>query len=331
VCTMPPIFRQILLRRASQITSPTRKIQVKEISSSSSPDLTGIFPPITTPFNDDETIAWDKLRENLGKWAQYPLRGFLVHGSNGEFCYLNTQERVEVIRAVKESVGEDKLVLAGSGCESTMQTIQMTQDMAEAGADVAVVITPCYFKGRMTGPVLEKHFTAVADASPIPVVLYSVPANTTIDLPVQTVVRLSSHPNIIGMKESGGDVAKIGEMVHLTKNQNFQLIAGSASFLLPSLAVGAVGAISALANCLPGEVCNLQQLYRDEKWTEAKELQHRLIAPNSAVTKQFGVSGLKEAMAWFGFYGGPTRRPLVPLEPVESTSLEAAFSSNGFK
>ena len=224
----------------------------------------------------------------------------------------------------------------------------MTQAMADAGADVAVVITPCYFKGKMTGPVLEAHYTAVADASPIPVVLYSVPANTTIDLPVECVVRLSKHPNIIGMKESGGDITKIGSMVYQTKGEDFQLLAGSASFLLPSLAVGAVGGICALANVLPGPVCQLQQLCMENRWEEAKELQvrvrdvlaellfvlifqHRLIAPNSAVTKLFGVPGLKESMGWFGYYGGPTRRPLVPLAEGESKALENCFTSTGFK
>jgi 4-hydroxy-2-oxoglutarate aldolase len=160
-----------------------------------------------------------------------------VHGSNGEFCYLTAEERVEVIRVVKEEAAPGQLVLAGSGCESTRETIAMTAAMAEAGADVAVVITPCYYKAKMTGPALEQHFTAVADASPVPVVLYSVPANTAIDLAVGSVARLAAHPNIIGMKESGGDVAKIGEMVHLTKQHGFQLLAGSASFLMPALSV----------------------------------------------------------------------------------------------
>ncbi len=117
----------------------------------------------------------------------------------------------------------DKLVLAGSGCESTRATIQMTADMAEAGADAAVVITPSYFKTKMTGPVLEQHFTAVANASPIPVVLYSVPANTGIDLPVDVVTRLSRHPNIVGIKDSGGDITKIGEMVSATEQEDFQV------------------------------------------------------------------------------------------------------------
>jgi len=301
------------------------------MATTASPDLSGIFPPIVTPFNKDESIAWDKLEHNMDQWNKHPLAGFLVHGSNGEFCYLNTKERVDVIKAVKENVGPGKLVLAGSGCESTMETIEMTQAMAEAGADVAVVITPCYYKGKMTGSVLEAHYTAVADASPIPVVLYSVPANTAIDLPVETVASLARHQNIIGMKESGGDITKIGSMVHLTKGEDFQILAGSASFLLASHTVGAVGGICALANVLPGPVCELQQLCIDQRWQEAKLLQHRLIAPNSAVTKLFGVPGLKESMEWFGYYGGPTRRPMLPLNDGESKSLEKSFSSNGFK
>lgn len=309
----------------------TARLQIQGMATVPSVDLTGIYPPIVTTFNQDETIAWDKLRGNLTKLCEQNLRGFLVHGSNGEFVFLSAQERVQVIKVVKETVGPDMLVLAGSGCESTKETINMTRAMAEAGADVAVVVTPSYFKAKMTGPVLEAHFRAVADSSPIPVVLYSVPANTGIDLPVEVVVRLASHPNIVGMKESGGDVTKIGQMVHLTKDQDFQVLAGSAGFLLPSLTVGAVGGICALANSLPGPICQLQQLWTEGRMEEARELQHRLIAPNSAVTKQFGVPGLKETMEWFGYYGGPTRKPLLPLEPAESKGLEKAFSANGFK
>jgi len=325
---MAPIPR---LHRSLPLLRCVYSTKIVGVRHASSVNLSGIFPPIVTPFNPDESIAWDKLRGNLAKWRQEPLSGYLVHGSNGEFAYLNPKERVDVIRVVKEEAGAGQLVLAGSGCESTRETIEMTSAMAEAGADVAVVYTPCYYKAKMTSQALEKHFTEVADASPIPVVLYSVPANTAIDLAVASVARLSSHPNIIGMKESGGDVAKIGQMVHLTKKEEFQLIAGSASFLLPALTVGAVGGICALANALPAQVCLLQQLFSDGKWEEAIELQHRLIAPNNAVTKQFGVPGLKAAMEWFGYYGGPTRRPLLPLTTEESKALEATFTDNQFK
>jgi len=312
----------------------TRRLQgslVRSLSSSSKPDLTGVFPPIVTPFNQDESIAWNKLESNLEIWNKSPVAGYLVHGSNGEFCYLNKEERLDMVRAVKNNLAPGKLLLGGSGCESTKETISMTQAMADEGIDVAVVITPCYYKAGMTGPVLEEHFTAVADASPIPVVLYSVPANTNIDLPVDVVAKLSKHPNIIGMKDSGGDITKIGSLVHHTRTDDFQILAGSASFLLSSLMVGAVGGICALANALPGPVCQLQQLFKEGRFEEARELQLRLIPPNTAVTKQFGVPGLKQAMQWFGFYGGPTRKPLQALGPAQSNILEKSFTSTGFK
>ncbi len=125
-------------------------------------DISGVYPPITTPFNNDETIAWDKLKSNLETWNKVQsLRGYLVQGSNGEYCYLTTQERVEMISKVREFAAKDKLVLAGSGMESTTATIKMTNDMAAAGADAAVVITPCYFKSRMTSQALTDHFTRV--------------------------------------------------------------------------------------------------------------------------------------------------------------------------
>lgn len=206
----------------------------------------------------------------------------------------------------------------------------MTRAMAQVGADAAVIVTPCYFKAKMNGEALKQHYLKVADNVPIPVVLYSVPANTGIDLPVEIVKELSQHPNIIGMKESGGDIAKIGQMVHLTKGEDFQVLAGSASFLMAALQVGAVGGICALANALPQEVSQLQSLVEKNALKEARELQHRLIAPNAAVTKGLGVPGLKTAMDWLGYYGGPTRNPLLPLNPEETVKLRRVFQSEGF-
>lgn len=302
---------------------------VRRLSVGKGLDLTGIYPPIPTPFNTDESIAWDKLKENMKKWNEFPLRGFLVQGSNGEFCYLTEEERIEMIKVVK-SLSPDKLVLAGSGCESTAATIRVTNKMAEVGADAAVVVTPCYYKGKMTMSALEDHFTRVADASSLPVILYSVPANTSIDIPVELVRRLARHPNIIGIKDSGGDVSKMGSMVHVTKGENFQILAGSASYLLSALAVGASGGVCGLANVLPKEVCELQTLFDEAKMEEAKSLQHRLIAPNAAVTSVHGPPGLKTSLEWFGFYGGPCRRPLQPLTELETKNLENAFKENKF-
>ncbi|XP_038065460.1 4-hydroxy-2-oxoglutarate aldolase, mitochondrial-like [Patiria miniata] len=293
-------------------------------------DLSGVFPPIVTPFDEKENVNYDELTNNLQRWNSMPLRGYVVQGSNGEYVFLNKEERVEMVRRVRQATPADKLILAGSGCESTRDTIEMSKMMGDAGADALLVVTPFYFKSMMTSEALINHFTKVADNSPVPVILYSVPANTGLDLPVDVAVALSKHPNIIGMKESGGDVTKIGLIVHQTKDNNFQMLAGSAGFFLQSLSVGAVGGVCALANVLGREVCQVQTFFSDGKMEEAMKLQHRLIEPNSAVTKRFGVPGLKTAMEWFGFYGGPVRNPLLPTSEAHKEQLREAFTRNGF-
>jgi len=311
-------------------SSIIRSLKSRQYSTSSGINLSGIFPPLATPFNSDESIAWEKLEDNLEKLNKEPLSGYLVHGSNGEYKFMSTQEKLDMVKMVKQQCS-DKLILAGSGCESTMDTIKMTEEMVKAGADAVVVVTPCYYKGGMTGKALEAHYKAVADASPVPVILYTVPALTMLDLPLETIVNLASHPNIIGIKESGGDITKIGSMIHQTSDCQFQVLAGSASFLLASLTLGAVGSICAVANVLPGPCCQLMKLYQEGKLEEAKLLQHKLISPNNAVTRQFGVPGLKMTMDMLGYQGGHTRRPLLPLTPEQSQLLRQAFVSSGFQ
>ncbi|XP_047408650.1 4-hydroxy-2-oxoglutarate aldolase, mitochondrial isoform X2 [Sciurus carolinensis] len=201
-------------------------------------DIAGVYPPVTTPFTATAEVDYGKLEENLYKMGTIPFRGFVVQGSTGEFPFLTSRERLEVVSRVRQVIPKDKLLLAGSGCESTQATVEMTVSMAQVGADAAMVVTPCYFRGRMTSAALIHHYTKVADLSPIPVVLYSVPANTGLDLPVDAVVTLSQHPNIVGMKDSGGDVTRIGLIVHKTSKQDFQVLAGSAGFLMASYALG---------------------------------------------------------------------------------------------
>ncbi|KAM9010432.1 4-hydroxy-2-oxoglutarate aldolase, mitochondrial isoform 1-T1 [Ara ararauna] len=293
-------------------------------------DLDGIFPPLATPFSPMREVDYARLDGNLHRYASIPFRGLVVLGSNGEYPYLAPQERLEVVSCVRRALPRDRLLLAGSGCESTQATIQLTLSMAEAGADVALVVTPCYYRGAMTSAALVQHYTEVADASPIPVVLYSVPANTGLDLPMEAVVTLAQHPNILGIKDSSGDITRIGLMVHKTRQEDFQVLAGSAGFLLASYALGASGGVCALANILGAPLCQLDRLCREGHWQEARELQHRLIEPNTAVTRRFGIPGLKKAMEWFGYYGGPCRAPLAPLSPPQVEELRGAFSANGW-
>ncbi|XP_011855897.1 PREDICTED: 4-hydroxy-2-oxoglutarate aldolase, mitochondrial isoform X2 [Mandrillus leucophaeus] len=293
-------------------------------------DIAGIYPPVTTPFTATAEVDYGKLEENLHKLGTFPFRGFVVQGSNGEFPFLTSSERLEVVSRVRQVMPKNKLLLAGSGCESTQATVEMTVSMAQVGADAAMVVTPCYYRGRMSSAALIHHYTKVADLSPIPVVLYSVPANTGLDLPVDAVVTLSQHPNIVGMKDSGGDVTRIGLIVHKTRKQDFQVLAGSAGFLMASYALGAVGGVCALANVLGAQVCQLERLCLTRQWEDAQKLQHRLIEPNAAVTRRFGIPGLKKMMDWFGYYGGPCRAPLQELSPAEEEALRMDFTSNGW-
>ncbi|XP_065494577.1 4-hydroxy-2-oxoglutarate aldolase, mitochondrial isoform X3 [Caloenas nicobarica] len=293
-------------------------------------DLGGIFPPLATPFSSTREVDYAQLEENLCRYASIPFRGLVVLGSNGEYPYLAPRERLEVVSCVRRALPRDRLLLAGSGCESTQATIELTSSMAEAGADMALVVTPCYYRGAMTSAALVQHYTEVADASPIPVVLYSVPANTGIDLPLEAVLTLAQHPNILGIKDSGGDITRMGLMVHKTRQEDFQVLAGSAGFLLASYALGASGGICALANVLGAPLCQLDHLCREGRWKEARDLQHRFIEPNMAVTRRFGIPGLKKAMEWFGYYGGPCRAPLAPLTPPQLEELRGTFSTNGW-
>ncbi|TRY94568.1 hypothetical protein DNTS_024384 [Danionella cerebrum] len=293
-------------------------------------DISGIYPPIATPFNEREEVDYQKLDHNLTKYAKFPFRGLVVQGSNGEYPYLCVEERVEVVRRVRQALPKHKLLMAGSGCESTRGTIQMSQRMADAGADCVLVVTPCFYRGRMDSQALINHYTKVADSCSVPVVLYSVPANTGIDLPMDAIIQLSQHPNIIGLKDSGGNISRIGLAVQKTRSQGFQVLAGSADFLMAAYAIGAVGGVCALANVLGLQVCELAQLCVSGRWDEARELQYRLIEPNAAVTRQFGVPALKQAMQWFGFEPGVCRWPLQPLCEADLQTVREKFSSNGW-
>ncbi|NXI41809.1 HOGA1 protein, partial [Galbula dea] len=293
-------------------------------------DLGGIFPPLATPFSPMQDIDYAQLEGNLRHYANIPFRGLVVLGSNGEYPYLAHHERLDIVSYVRRTLPKDRLLLAGSGCESTQATIKLTVSMAEAGADVALVVTPCYYRGTMNSAALVQHYTEVADASPIPVVLYSVPANTGLDLPLEAVLALAQHPNIVGIKDSGGDITRIGLVVHKTQQEDFQVLAGSAGFLLASYVLGASGGVCALANVLGAPLCQLDRLCREGHWQEARDLQHRLIEPNVAVTRQFGIPGLKKAMEWFGYYGGPCRAPLAPLSHTQVEELRSTFSANGW-
>jgi 4-hydroxy-2-oxoglutarate aldolase len=284
--------------------------------------LKGIFPPLPTSFDNEENLLPEKIRFNIGRMSKFDLSGFLILGSNGEQVMLSEEEKREAVKAAKSALPAGKILLAGTGGQSTRETIRLTRAAAEAGADGVLVLNPFYFKSQMTGPALVKHYNNVAEASPVPVIVYNMPGNTGVDMSADMIIEMSHHENIIGLKESGGNVVKIGDVIRGSK-PGFQVLAGGAGFLLPALATGAVGGILALANIAPDRCLDIYSYFMKGEIIRAREIQHKVIPVNSAITSQWGVPALKEAMDYLGFYGGPARKPLMALSaPVREQLIK---------
>jgi 4-hydroxy-2-oxoglutarate aldolase len=289
-------------------------------------EIKGVFPPVPTFFDENEDLDLATLREHLIRLKAAGITSFVALGSNGEAVHLDRDERHVVIATARAVAGSQGQVLAGAGTDSTRGTIALCQLAAEAGADVALVLPPSYYRARMDAAALRAHYLAVADASPIPVMIYNMPANTAgLDLDAETILTLSAHPNIAGMKDSSGNVAKLAEVVAGAR-ADFVTLAGSAGFLLPALVVGARGAIAALANIAPKECLELVALFEASRLEEARALQARLIPVNTAVTSGYGVPGLKAALEFVAHYGGAPRRPLAPLGQGERVRLRSLLA-----
>jgi 4-hydroxy-2-oxoglutarate aldolase len=290
-------------------------------------DLHGIFPPIATPFKDDE-LDVEGLKFNVTRWMKTGLAGVLVLGSNGEGPLLDAEESYRAAAAARECVPRDRTLIVGAGEESTRSTIAAVKRAADAGADVVLVRTPAYFKSLVNTEVFVRHYTAVADASPVPVLPYNVPVLTGVKLAAEAVARLASHPNIPGVKDSSADLVQIADLVAMTP-PDFKVLVGSAPTLYASLCVGAVGGIVAAACVIPDLCVELYELVRRQKHADALALQRRITPIAKSVTSGFGVAGLKAAMEMVGYVGGVPRRPLSPAGPHVFETLRAQFGALG--
>jgi 4-hydroxy-tetrahydrodipicolinate synthase len=268
----------------------------------------GVYPPVVTPFRGDD-VAYDKLGGNLDRLNEHPLAGYVVLGSTGEFPLLSESEKERVLATARDHIPRSKLLVAGTGGEATGAAIRLTKRAADLGADAAVIITPNYYKAAMKPAALIRHYRALAEASPIPILLYNFPANTGINLDAETVARLAEHPNIRGIKDSSGNVPQAAEMIHITP-KTFQVLVGSPLAFLPSLAIGAAGGILAVANLAPRECCEIWQLARHGRYAEAREVASRIGPLVTGLTARFGIGGLKAALDLLGLYGGMPRMPL---------------------
>lgn len=286
-------------------------------------ELKGCLAPIPTPFDDRGELFLEGLRRNLDFWAKSSLDGIVVMGSNGEFVMLTQEEKLRLLEFVRDHYPKEKLLIAGTTCESYKETLFLTKKAHEFGYDAVLVLPPSYYKGSMTDDVLENYYMRLADESPIPVMVYNMPANSGINLSSKLVVRLSTHPNIKGVKDSSGRIVQISEIIAGAK-EGFAVFAGSASFLLPTLVMGGVGGILALANVIPDICSSIIRLFKDGDLAEARRVQLEILRLNALVTSTYGVPGLKAALDLVGLYGGPPRLPLLPLtgDKVEELKKE---------
>jgi len=289
--------------------------------------LKGILPPITTPFIKGE-LSIEKLEFNISKWNSTSLSGYVVMGSNGESVLLTRDEKLKLIEAAKKFASEEKLLIAGTGSDSIKETISLTNDSAKLGVDYALVLTPSFYKSEMKHEAFVKYFSKVADSTDIPVIIYNVPKFTGVDIETETVLELSKHQNIAGIKNSTENIRQIIEFVSKTKNE-FNVLVGTASMLYSGFTSGAVGGIVALANIAPKETVQIHEFVNQGNLIDALSLQQKMIPINKAVTSKFGVAGLKAAMDLLGYYGGDPRVPLAPLNELNKNILINILKDSG--
>jgi 4-hydroxy-2-oxoglutarate aldolase len=290
--------------------------------------LDGILPPLTTPFNIDGSLDLEALKHNIAFYNDTGLAGYVALGSNGEAVHLTAEERARVVETVKLAAAKDKTVVAGVNELSTQAAIDSARRAHSAGADCALVITPYFYKNAMTGDALARHFTSVADASPIPILLYNVPQNTGVVIDSAVIARLASHANIIGVKDSAGNMGAISDTIRLSP-ADFAVMCGNGGILYPALMMGARGAILGVSCAAPRAAVELHAAVRAGDALRARDLQNRIAPVSHIVTAGLGVAGLKAAMTMAGLRGGSPRGPLAELTDSDKEKIKAVMLRSG--
>lgn len=288
-------------------------------------EIDGIFPALVTPFASGEAVSLSAVKENIDRYNQTAVAGYVVLGSTGEAVMLSREEADSIFAAAKEAAAPGKILIAGAGAESTAETIARTKRAAALGYHAALVKTPYYYKPVYRAETYLQHYRAVADASPIPVLLYSVPQFTGITLETPEILSLAAHPNIVGIKDSSGNIQRVVEIVAAAPGA-FQVLTGGAAVIYPALAVGACGAILALAAALPEKCAELYKLVQRGQHEQARHLQHVLALASKRIVSENGIPGVKYAMDLRGYHGGLPRLPLLPLREEKKSAIAAMIS-----
>jgi len=288
----------------------------------------GIYTPIVTPFAANGDLDERGLAGNVDRYLASPLTGLVVLGSNGEAASLEDLEADRVIALVRERVPRGRPMLVGTGRESTRATIAASRRAANLGADAVMARTPSFYKPQMTSDAFVRHFTEVADASPVPVLLYNVTMYTGVNLLADAVEKLSEHPNIVGLKDSGNDMLQIGDYLARSK-PGFTVLAGAAPTLFTSAVLGVHGAVLALAGIVPELCVELFEHVRAGRVEQGRALQARLMPLARSIGPIHGVPGLKAALDLLGLAGGVPRPPLRPVSPATVETLQRQLGALG--
>ncbi len=283
--------------------------------------IKGVLPPMITPFKENGDVDYDMFTRNLKKWNEDKLCGYLVLGSNSETVYLTEEEKLELLRLAKEVAKPGRVLLAGTGSDCERDTIRLTNRAARMGYDAALVLTPFYYGGQMSAKALIRYFTNVADASEMPIMIYNVPKFTHVNIMAEAVSVLSRHPNIVGMKDSTGDIPQMATWKRIVP-EDFNLMVGTASAWYPALALGVEAAVLALANTNPNECAEVQEAFDAGDWQKARITYQRIFPINTAITATYGIAGLKYAAGLMGYEGGCVRSPLTEIDETAKSKIK---------
>jgi 4-hydroxy-2-oxoglutarate aldolase len=288
--------------------------------------IKGVIPPMITPFTEEGEVDYDKHAANMERWNRDRLAGYLVLGSNSEASYLSEEEKIKLIRLTVKHAAKNRLILAGTGMESAIETIRLTNRAAELGVHAALLLTPFYYIDKMNDQAMIRYFTHVADRVNIPILIYNVPKYTHNNVSVKVVRELSRHPNIVGMKDSTGNIPQLVSFQAVIPEE-WNLVVGTVSAWFPALTLGVKGGVFAVANCAPNECAAVQEAYEAGDMEGARKTYVRIFPVNTAVTATYGVSGLKYAADLMGYQGGWVRNPLIPATENEKEAIRGILKN----
>lgn len=288
--------------------------------------MAGVFAPISTPFDENEELDLAALEFNMDRYAASGILGYLALGSNGENRSLTEEEKARVLETIVRRKGRGQVVIAGATYDAQRDTERFLKEAAGLGADFGLVLSPGYFKKQMTEEVLYRYFSTLADASPLPILIYNAPAFCGVTVSPELVGRLAAHPNIVGMKDSAA--SGIENFLRF-ESEGFHVLAGSANFLFPAMLGGSLGGTVSLANTFPAFVLELFRYGQARDEARGVPMQERVARINNAIAGKFGVSGVKAAMNLAGLRGGIPRRPLLPLPADEVEKLRQTLAAEG--